>query len=298
MDHFKNKENGDPLLYLYGHGDGGGGVTKEMLESVTRLNRVPMMPEVTVGTVKQYFDELDKEKDYPVWAGELYFEKHRGTYTTAANNKKNNRKSELLFRDAEIVSVFQYLENGTYQGADLEAGWKKILLNQFHDILPGTCIREVYEECDREYGEIAGIGQESIRQNLRCIAQPDEAAVTVYNTLSWSRRQVVSIDGRGYEAVVDGKGAYPVQALKEDGTIDFLAEDVPALGYKVYYLTHRTDGPAAQSKAALTQENGITQISNDWLQVGIDGDGELVSVFDKTTGRQILKDGRLSLIHI
>ena len=80
-----------------------------------------MMPEVTVGTVKQYFDELDKEKDYPVWAGELYFEKHRGTYTTAANNKKNNRKSELLFRDAEIVSVFQYLENGTYQGADLEA---------------------------------------------------------------------------------------------------------------------------------------------------------------------------------
>ena len=292
MDHFKNKENGDPLLYLYGHGDGGGGVTKEMLESVTRLNRVPMMPEVTVGTVKQYFDELDKEKDYPVWAGELYFEKHRGTYTTAANNKKNNRKSELLFRDAEIVSVFQYLENGTYQGADLEAGWKKILLNQFHDILPGTCIREVYEECDREYGEIAGIGQESIRQNLRCMAQPDEAAVTVYNTLSWSRRQVVSIDGRGYEAVVDGKGAYPVQALKEDGTIDFLAEDVPALGYKVYYLTHRTNGPAAQPKAVLTQENGITQISNDWLQVGIDGDGELVSVFDKTTGRQILKDGR------
>lgn len=304
MDYFKNKENGDPLLYLYGHGDGGGGVTKEMLESLTRLDKVPMMPEVEIGTVKQYFEELDKDKDYPVWAGELYFEKHRGTYTTAANNKKNNRKSEFLFRNAEIMSVFQYVDNGQYQGAELKDGWKKILLNQFHDILPGTCIGEVYEECDREYEEITQIGTASIKENAERMVRQDEQSITIYNTLSWNRKQVITIDGKGKKAVVDGNGVYPVQVLKDDETIVFLAEDVPSLGYKVYYLTDEEqdnvkngtataqDGTEAVKEPSVSQDKGITEISNQWMTVSIDSNGEIVSLYDKSSGRQIMKPGR------
>ncbi|WP_313180136.1 alpha-mannosidase [Lacrimispora sp.] len=292
MDHFKNKGNGDPLLYLYGHGDGGGGVTKEMLEAVTRLQKVPMTPKVEIGTVKQYFEELDKEKDYPVWAGELYFEKHRGTYTTAARNKKNNRKSEFLFRDAEIVSVFQYLENGGFQGTDLEKGWKLILLNQFHDILPGTCIGEVYEECDRDYEEISRIGQQSIRQNLDSMACLPEEGVTVYNSLSWSRSQVVSIDGRGKQGVRDLNGNYPKQSKKADGTIVFLAEDVPALGYRTYERTDELQEICEPMAAFCEAGENSVKISNEWLDVALDGDGTVISLYDKTARRQILKEGR------
>ena len=290
LDHFKNKGNGDPLLYLYGHGDGGGGVTKEMLESVTRLDKVPLTPKVEIGTVKQYFEELDKEKEYPVWSGELYFEKHRGTYTTAARNKKNNRKSELLFRDAEIVSVFQYLENRNFEAADLEEGWKKILLNQFHDILPGTCIAEVYEECDRQYGEIRQIGMTSIDRNMDRILEGTEGGYTVFNTLSWKRSQVVSVDGKGKNGIRARSGEYPLQYKNENGLIEFLAEDVPALGYKEYYLTEEAPAAAKESAVWKSTEAG-TEISNQWFELVIGPNGELLSLWDKRANRQILKEG-------
>lgn len=291
MDHFKNKGNGDPLLYLYGHGDGGGGVTKEMLEAVTRVDKVPMMPKIKIGTVKQYFDELDKEKDYPVWSGELYFEKHRGTYTTAAKNKKNNRKSEFLFRDAEAVSVFQYLTNGTYKGADLEDGWKMILLNQFHDILPGTCIAEVYEQCDKQYAEIAEIGNNSIKENLAALVNSDADSVTVYNTLSWARSQIVVVKAKENQSVMDCRGKRPKQVKREDGTIAFLAEHVPAMGYRTYRLTDgAAQDPAAEFAASVTDQDGIW-VENQWLKLKVNKEGVIEELYDKTAARQVLKPG-------
>ncbi len=291
LDHFKNKGNGDPLLYLYGHGDGGGGVTKEMLETLISLDKVPFTPKVEISTVAKYFEDLDKDKEYPVWSGELYFEKHRGTYTTAAKNKKNNRKSEFLFRDAEIFSIFQYINSGVYQGEDLEYGWKKILLNQFHDILPGTCIKEVYEECDRQYEEISSIGESSIELNTGSLVSKDEACITVFNTLSWSRTQIAVINGRGRKAVKDGEGRYPKQVLNEDGTIEFLAEAVPAMGYKVYYLDEEQRETEAVFLSDGSQEDNI-KLTNDWFDITVNRDGEFTSLYDKKAGREVLKTGR------
>lgn len=292
MDYFKNKDNGDPLLYLYGHGDGGGGVTKEMLEAVTRLDKVPMMPKIKMGTVSQYFESLDKEKDYPVWSGEMYFEKHRGTYTTAAKNKKNNRKSEFLFRNAEILSVLGYLSEGTFKGADLEEGWKLILLNQFHDILPGTCIGPVYEQCDRQYARIAKIGEESIEENLKALTAREEGFVTVYNTLSWKRTQVVTVDGKGRGAVKDCHGNYPKQARLGDGRIAFLAEEVPAMGYRTYELTDGNREEREWGSVSLSSDNGVLWVENSWLEIKVDQKGEIISLYDKTAGRQVLKKGQ------
>lgn len=289
LEHFKNKGNEDPLLYLYGHGDGGGGVTKEMLEAVTRADKVPLLPKVKIGTVQQYFEELDKEKDYPVWSGELYFEKHRGTYTTAAKNKRNNRKSEFLFRDAEVMSVFQYLVNGEYKGTDLEDGWKLILLNQFHDILPGTCIGDVYEQCDRQYAQIAEIGNESIRKNVDAMTAGD--GITVYNTLSWPRSQVVIIDGCGKAALRAADGTYPKQVRREDGTIAFLAEDVPAMGYRTYERTEEAEAIGEAGMAACVQEEGRIEVENEWLKVAVNQAGVITSLYDKAARREILKEG-------
>lgn len=292
LENFKNKGDGEAILYLYGYGDGGGGVTGEMLETLTRLDEVPMMPKVEIGTVQQYFENLDKDKDYPVWLGDLYFEKHRGTYTTAANNKKNNRKSEFLFRDAEIFTVFQYLENNSFLEEDLKKGWKLILLNQFHDILPGTCIKEVYEECDREYGEIREIGENIVNSNVNRILMPSEEELTVFNTLSWDRTQIVEVAAPGWKGLRKGDGTYPSQLLKQDGTIAFKAEMVPAMGYQVYYKADLLPEKEPYQKAEYWEiENGY-RIHTPWLQVIVGRDGELYSVFDTKKKRELIKKGR------
>ncbi len=292
LEHFKNKGNGDPLLYLYGHGDGGGGVTKEMLETVTHLESVPMIPETVIGTVEQYFQELDQEKDYPVWAGELYFEKHRGTYTTAAKNKKNNRKSEFLYRNAEMLSVFRCLETGKFPSESLEQGWKLILLNQFHDILPGTCISEVYDTCDQQYEQIRQIGEESIRGSMEAILTELGDVVTVFNTLSWTRSQIVTAEAKGYRAIKDGNGNYPPQILKEDGTILFVAEEVPSLGYKSYWLTAE-EIPASADAGHASEQQGIIRITDDNLDIQIGSQGEIISLYDRQAAREVLKKGRM-----
>ncbi len=292
LDLFKNKENTDSVLYLYGYGDGGGGVTKEMLESLTRCDKVPMTPGIELGTVQQYFEKLDQKENYPVWSGDLYFEKHRGTYTTAANNKKNNRKSELLYRDAEILSVFRYLETGKFQKDNLKEGWKLILLNQFHDILPGTSIGEVYEKSREQYERIREIGEICIRGNLNKISEPSLDTITVINTLSWDRSQVVEITQINGKGLIREDGVFPEQVRKEDGTLLFLAENVPAMGCQVYYLTE--DVPEAESirRSSIQEMEEGYRIHTPGLQVSVGKNGELSSVYDVENGREVLQDGR------
>lgn len=293
LDLFKNKEEADSALYLYGYGDGGGGVTKEMLELLTRADKVPMTPKIELGNVQQYFEKIEGE-EYPVWSGDLYFEKHRGTYTTAANNKKNNRKNEFLYRDAEIFSVFQYLENGKYDDNDLTDGWKLLLLNQFHDILPGTSITEVYEKSSQQYEQIRSIGERSISDNISKMTaeSQNEKAITVYNTLSWSRNQVVEVKAEGHRGIVKEDGTYPKQVLKEDGNLLFLAEDVPAMGYQVYYLTDTAAETESFDNVLVQETESGYQIQTPFLQVEVSKNGEISSIYDVVNKREVLKNGR------
>jgi alpha-mannosidase len=289
MAHFKNKDDGSPILYLYGHGDGGGGVTAEMLETLKRLDRIPLMPRISSGSVGEYFAGLDKQKAYPVWDGDLYFEKHRGTYTTAANNKKNNRKSEFLYRDAEILSVMAQLGTGQHISRNLSAGWKKILLNQFHDILPGTCVAEVYEECERDYAEIFALGKELIAESTALLTQKNApvegngSSITVFNTLSWSRKGMVKIDAAGKQVEsLDGK---PVKQICREGTIEFLAEDVPGMGWRGYRLIDGGQKPPLKTRDAPV-------VKGRFFDITFNEGGEIVSLYDKTVRREILQAGK------
>ncbi len=129
----------------------------------------------------------------------LYYENHRGTYTTQANNKRNNRKSELLYRDAELWSVFAAGRGGTYPAESLTDGWHAILLNQFHDILPGSSVNEVYRDCDQDYARILSTGEAVRTAAISQIAanadtRGDGAPVVVFNSLEWNRSDVVTID--------------------------------------------------------------------------------------------------------
>jgi alpha-mannosidase len=247
------------------------------------------MPRISSGSVGEYFAGLDKHTAYPVWDGDLYFEKHRGTYTTAANNKKNNRKSEFLYRDAEILSVMARLSTGQNISRNLSAGWKKILLNQFHDILPGTCVAEVYEECERDYAEIFALGKGLIAESTALLTSKNGPAegkgsfITVFNTLSWSRKGLIKIEAAGKQVEsLDGK---PVKQICREGTIEFFAEDVPGMGWRAYRLV---DG--GQKEPLKTRD--VPVVKGMFFDITFNERGELVSLYDKTIGREVLQTGK------
>ena len=141
--HFKDHDRSSHSLYLYGWGDGGGGPEPDMIESARRLANLEGAPRVELSTAATFFAAASAEAhDLTTWVGELYFELHRGTYTSQSRTKRLNRRAEQAMREAEIWSV---AADRNYPAAELEAAWKQLLINQFHDILPGSSIDWVYE---------------------------------------------------------------------------------------------------------------------------------------------------------
>ncbi|MCD8104871.1 MAG: glycosyl hydrolase-related protein [Lachnospiraceae bacterium] len=218
---YQNKDINNDILISYGFGDGGGGPTREMLETSIRMEKgVRGIPKVRQETSRVYFDELNERvKDsrrLPTWEGELYFEYHRGTYTSMARNKRGNRKSELLMMNLELLSVLARLAGQGVKEADpvlcrgmaegcldditdvaaekkrMDAFWTKILLNQFHDILPGSSIHEVYEVTKKEYQWIAEEAGEMLEHRLDAVAGKGDA-LTLFNTLSFERGDIVRL---------------------------------------------------------------------------------------------------------
>ena len=175
---YQDKNSGAATLCMYGYGDGGSGVTEDMLQSIGRLRRVSAMPELRVTGGQAYLDEnLNDTARLSVWDGELYLEMHRGTFTTKADLKRNNRQLEILLRDAELACALRWLQGAEYPAETLRKAWKKLLINQFHDILPGSHIHPVYEDAMADYAEI--------RKTCEEILGP--AGPALYNTLNFPR---------------------------------------------------------------------------------------------------------------
>ncbi|NLD72238.1 MAG: alpha-mannosidase, partial [Chloroflexi bacterium] len=188
----RSKDITDEILMTYGYGDGGGGPTAEMLETGRRLTRHPGAPQVVLGRANDFFHELDARiqgQRVPRWEGELYLEYHRGTLTSQAQVKRANRKSEILFHQAEAAAAAASLLGETYPAEALRQGWETILLNQFHDIIPGSSIRAVYEDADDDYARVAEIGGLVRQDALAAVAARIEggAGVVVFNALGWPR---------------------------------------------------------------------------------------------------------------
>lgn len=173
--HFKQKDWGQngqvpPMLMAYGYGDGGGGPTSEMLETIRSLDSFPAMPRIRTSTVAEFFHQLEASSGghLPSWNGELYLEYHRGTYTSQSRNKRANRKSEFLLHDTEFLAALaaNLQPDYAYPAAELQAAWQLVCLNQFHDILPGSSIQPVYTESLEQYAQL----EQTVR-NLREQAQ-------------------------------------------------------------------------------------------------------------------------------
>ena len=267
---FQQKSFTDEALLTFGFGDGGGGPTYEMLETAKRVSKgIPGIPELKIDTPTRFFNRLDKklrgkEEALPKWQGELYLEYHRGTYTSIAKNKKNNRRSELLYMDTEFVSTLaKHLTSSEYPKDKLAEGWKKILTNQFHDIIPGSSIKEVYDCSDEDYREIERIASEcrdAAVSRIRDAVDADSGYI-VFNPHSFPGNGVVRIGGR-----------------------TVYVTDIPAKGYRVI-------------KDVMYSKNHIKisgrKAENAYFLIEFDKDRNIKRIFDKKAGREILRAGSI-----
>ena len=295
---YQQKELSDEVLVCYGYGDGGGGPTKEMLETARRLEKgIPGSPRVKMGKAMDFFKTLDKNvsnnKKLPKWVGELYLEYHRGTYTTNGKIKKQNRKSEFLYQDLEMFSTIDMSMNGEnhYNQMKINDGWKKILLNQFHDIIPGSSIKPVYEVADKQYIHLMNSGRDLLRFAMASIISNiklNQTSVVVFNQLGFKRSDVAQVElpvGWCNALVFDGK--ILVESQLTENNIIFFAKDIPSKGYKVFSLKKEESKIVQGNFMEMSKQN----ISNKFFNIEFDKDYNITSIFDKISSREILKAG-------
>ncbi|HIT34845.1 MAG TPA: alpha-mannosidase [Candidatus Faecousia intestinigallinarum] len=282
---YQNKEINNDILISYGYGDGGGGPTRWMLETSKRMEKgVKGIPMVRQETARVYFDELNaRVKNNPhldTWEGEFYFEYHRGTYTSMARNKRGNRKSEFMMMDLELLGVL----TGNYPAEEDTRLWRDIiLLNQFHDILPGSSIAEVYDVTKVEYAQLAEEVTGLIHQRLAALTGEGDG-VTVFNTLGFQRDDIVNLGSVDASALRDENGnVFPVQQT-QDGAVAYL-KDLPSKGYKTLAKTE------AIAASPFTRTDDY-HLETPFYSIVLDENGNFTSIFDKENDREVLKSGK------
>ncbi|NJR49377.1 MAG: alpha-mannosidase [Leptolyngbyaceae cyanobacterium CSU_1_3] len=306
-------------LWLPGVGDHGGGPTRDMLEIARRWQMSPFFPRLEFTTVETFLDRLNpniqntEQTSLPSWNDELYLEFHRGCYTTHADQKQHNRTCEKTLYQAELFASLATLITGNaYPKIELETAWKKVLLNQFHDILPGSSISQVFVDANREWETAEQIASEVKHQSLKAIASqisfppsphPKAKAIVVFNALNWQRSQVVTIfddqdQHKNWQVynpegqLIETECQYYIQPQKTFSLTSFLA-NIPAIGFRCFWLTP-CEGTCEETCEETVSQNHSSRepytLENVFLRVKIDPKtGNLSSIFDKINQREILR---------
>lgn len=292
---YSQKNLNDEVLMSYGWGDGGGGPTKEMLENQRRMEQgIPGCPNTRQSHALEFFEQLEadvKDSRYlPKWVGELYLEYHRGTYTSMARNKKYNRKSEFLFENLEFYrTLANQLIAMDYPKQELAQAWEVILRNQFHDILPGSSIKEVYDDSKEEYEQIKELGERLTKEALQAIADQVEGKkddVVVFNPNSVSVASTVLLPNRKTEeelVLQNGNEQYPLQKT-EDGMLAVLPK-LPVHGYQQMTIAA---GTVAENILSVSPY----EVDTPFFHVTLNKKGQFTSIYDKKCGREIIPKGQ------
>jgi alpha-mannosidase len=309
-------------LWLPGVGDHGGGPTRDMLEIAQRWQKSPVFPDLEFTTAEKYLQLIKDqttnslptqdlnpqetispfligeglgERSIPTWDDELYLEFHRGCYTTHADQKRWNRRCEDLLYQAELFASIATLKCGAiYPQTEITTAWKRVLFHQFHDILPGSSITQVYQDALPEWQQVEQVGTKILQTALLAIASqiilpppphPEAQPIFIFNPLNWQRSEVVSITLPATHPqwqVCDISGQPMISQLSETTKLLFLASEIPPIGYRIFWL----------SPTSPTQPNPISPdwiLENELLRVTINPEtGDLASVWDKTQQREIL----------
>lgn len=277
---YAQKTTNDALMLVYGHGDGGGGPTREMLEHIRRMERgIPGCPRVKHGHMGPYFDHLVAKMnalpaDYPTWVGELYLEFHRGTFTSVAEVKRNNRRAEAMMRELEAMACLAMVRAGhAYPAQQLATLWDVVLLNQFHDILPGSSIKEVYDDSRAEFARFFE-DADALRSKLATAL----GGAIVMNPFGAASSGLVAMSA-------DCKAAGVAQRLvKADGT---QVQAVPVANVPALGAAH-----IAPADIKIPSSEGLrvteTSLENRWLLLRLDEAGRIVVLLDKASGREVI----------
>ncbi|XP_061451222.1 alpha-mannosidase 2C1 isoform X2 [Rhineura floridana] len=242
---------------LFGFGDGGGGPTQKMLDRLSRMKDTDGLPRVQMSTPDQFFTALEKEKaQLCTWVGELFLELHNGTYTTHGQIKKGNRECECLLHDVEVLSSLALSKKRSFQypSAKLQHLWRLLLLNQFHDVLPGSCIQLVVEDAMRYYSEIRSAGAQLLKDAMQSLfgdllasSRETNESMLVINTLPWERTEVISKTGP-----------------RDSETLALVT--VPSMGYCTVQDSLPPPHPVTVTKKAdgsVIMENGVVRVHLD-----------------------------------
>ncbi|KAM8804642.1 alpha-mannosidase 2C1 [Eudromia elegans] len=275
-----NKDKGrvNHSAVLFGFGDGGGGPTQKMLDRMKRMRDTDGLPRVQLSTPDRLFSALEQESSQLcTWVGELFLELHNGTYTSQAQIKKGNRECERILHDVEVLSALALARGGEFQypAVELQRLWRLLLLNQFHDVLPGSCIQLVVEDALRYYQEIRKAGaelqEEAVRSLCGELLQPHSESTEstlLLNTLPWDRTEVISRTGpTGAE----------ILALVTAPSMGYAVVREPLLPPQPVLVSKREDG-------SITMENGV-------LAVCLDTTGRLTSLRLLHSDRESVPDG-------
>jgi alpha-mannosidase len=275
---FRDAGWSDWSLLPYGYGNGGGGPTREMLERAHRLADLDGSPRVELGTVEQFFSAVEAEiaagAPVPTWSGELYFEMHRGTYTSQLGTKLANRSGERLLREAELW--WAHAGPTPEVSAELERSWRELLLHQFHDILPGSSIAWVHEETELALADLGRRVEALVDEALDALAPPSGAIANVRTHAAdevvlhdpCDRLPGTGVDVRSRQVLHDGRWATRVQA--------------PGLSLAPFIALPVTDQVQASP----------TKLANGLLEIELDRVGQLAQVVDLRRSRQLLLPGR------
>lgn len=309
---FKNKDISNQTLVSYGYGDGGGGVNREMLELLRVMNRLPGLPAVKPVKAGQFFEEIHKDAEaagdkLALWDGELYLEYHRGTYTSQANSKKRNRKLENKAQEAEWLSTLAGLW-GRASGKDkLKEAWEIILRNQFHDIIPGSSIREVYQDSMKEY-DLANSLLNQVKEDAwevlgeRMERSLEDSWYTVYHGGAYDQRGLVFIETEKDISFTDER-ENRLEAQKTEGgyLVDVLvparsAIAVRGCGYgeteeseSISSCCGRAAGDSETVPFCWDERTG--KLETPYYTICWNEDGHLCRIYDKENDREVLADG-------
>ncbi len=295
---YSNKDLNSNVLCSFGHGDGGGGPTRGQLECGVRMAKgVPGCPKVQIEFSRKFFDRLKEDVGssprLPEWAGELYLEFHRGTLTSQSRNKRYNRKSEFLYHDMEtLCETANIFGEYDYPSEQILGGWKIILLNQFHDIIPGSSIAAVYEDSKEQYEKLLAEGRETVAAASKAIASratTSGESLVVENTLGFERSDVVITDCVNDDITVrDSNGAVLPSQRTYDGKFAFYAPGVPSKGFKAF----RVDSVGEKAQADYTADTNGAE--NEFYKLAFDGNMNISSLYHKKSGRYAFPEGKVS----
>jgi alpha-mannosidase len=316
--HYRGKHAHPEGLLTLGYGDGGGGTSAEMLERRRAAEDLPVLPRTRWGRVEDHFADLRAsaaDAELPVWLGEIYLELHRGTLTSQGRTKRLHRRAERALLTAEAVAALAHLRGGPAPGS-LEPRWRELLKNQFHDILPGSSIGEVYVRAERELADVVAAAEGVAEAAMRWLADAVVAGDAEVGAMGDAEVGAMGAAEAGATSAADATGRAAAVTPSDDephATLLVVNPELRPRPLRVHLPPEAADAiPGAQrvAEGALLSGAGTIpglavvtlrpgpapagltvserHLENDLLRVEIGDDGSLARVFDKRAGREVL----------